>query len=262
MGRITDFEIELDRDCCEQVVEREWGASFLCPSIPLVWDANWVLIERPGMSVAEIEAVADEVIGGAGMKHRTVLVRDMEAAFGMVGEFEARGWNVERGLRMDWNRPPDRDPEASVDEVGQEHLDELRRELIRGGLPVKGPQTAEVISQLIEWERMIGRVGGDRWFLARADGRPAACCRLLARDGIGQVEDVGTLPAARGRGLGSAVTLAAARASAADGNELTYLGALADDWPRLMYAKLGFDEVRETVAFRRPPPGLASPGRV
>ncbi len=80
----------------------------------------------------------------------------------------------------------------------------------------------------------------------------------LAGEGIGQVEDVGTLPAARERGLGRAVTLAAAEASAAEGNELTYLGALADDWPRLMYAKLGFEEVGESFIFRRHPPGLAS----
>ena len=107
---------------------------------------------------------------------------------------------------------------------------------------------------------MLGTAGGDRWFMARADGEPAACCRLLAGEGIGQVEDVGTLPAARERGLGRAVTLAAAEASAAEGNELTYLGALADDWPRLMYERLGFDEVGKSFIFRRTPPAARRPG--
>ncbi len=253
MGRIIDFEIELDRDACEQVAEHEWGASFLCPSIPLIWDANCVLIERPEMSAAEIATVADEVIGGAGMEHRTVLVRDIGAAAGLVADFEALGWSVERVLRMDWRRPPDRESEVEVEEVGQDELDGIRRQLIRDGLPVSGGQAEQTIEQMLEWDRMLGAVGGDRWFMARADGDPAACCRLLSRDGIGQVEDVGTLPGARERGLGRAVTLAAARASAADGNELTYLGALADDWPRLMYEKLGFEEAGETLAFRRRP---------
>ena len=54
MQRIIDFELGLDGDASEQVVEHDWGASFLSPSIPLVWDANWVLIERPGMSAEEI----------------------------------------------------------------------------------------------------------------------------------------------------------------------------------------------------------------
>ena len=48
MQRIIDFELGWTRDAAEQVVEHEWGASYLSPSIPLVWDANWVLIERRG----------------------------------------------------------------------------------------------------------------------------------------------------------------------------------------------------------------------
>ncbi len=108
MQRIIDFEIGLERAACEQVVEHEWGASFLCPSIPLVWDANWVLIERPGMSAAEIVAVADQVIGGAGLEHRAVLVREIEAAAGLADEFEALGWSVERLVSMEWRCPPER----------------------------------------------------------------------------------------------------------------------------------------------------------
>ena len=125
--------------------------------------------------------------------------------------------------------------------------------MIRDGLPVMGVHSEATVDQLIEWDRMLGRVAGDRWFVAEADGRPASCCRLLARDGTGQIEDVGTLPGARERGLGRAVTLAAAQASVAEGNELTYLGALADDWPRLMYERLGFEEIGETLGFRRLP---------
>ncbi len=258
MQRILDFELALDGDAAEQVAEHEWGASFLSPSIPMVWDANWVLVERPGMGAAEIEALADELIGGAGMEHRSVFFRDLDEAARLVTEFEALGWNVERDVAMVRRRPPDRGPGIEVEEVGEAQIEGLRRELIRDGLPLVGSQTALVVDQLLEWDRRLAKAGGDRWFLARADGEPAACCRLLARDGIGQVEDVGTLPSARGRGLGRAVTLAAAEASVADGNQLTYLGALADDWPRLMYSKLGFDEVGESYVFRRTPPGPAS----
>ncbi len=254
MQRIRDFELGLDGDAAERVVERDWGALYLSPSIPLVWDANWVLIERTGMSAEEIAALADEAIGGAGMEHRSVFLRDHGEAARLAVDFEALGWNVERDVAMEWRRPPDRGSETEVEEVGEARINGLRRELIRDGLPVVGSHTAQTVDQLLEWDRRLAGAGGDRWFLARAEGEPAACCRLLARDGIGQVEDVGTLPAARERGLGRAVTLAAAEASVADGNELTYLGALADDWPRLMYERLGFDEVGESYIFRRTPP--------
>ncbi len=188
------------------------------------------------------------------MEHRSVFFRDHGEAARLTADFEALGWNVERDVAMAWRRPPDRGSDIEVEEVGEAQIEGLRRELIRDGLPVLGSHTAQTVDQLLEWDRRLAVGGGDRWFLARAEGEPAACCRLLARDGIGQVEDVGTLPAARQRGLARAVTLAAAEASVADGNDLTYLGALADDWPRLMYSKLGFDEVGENYIFRRTPP--------
>jgi ribosomal protein S18 acetylase RimI-like enzyme len=256
LERILDFEIGMDRVATEQVVEHEWGTSFLCPSIPLVWDCNWVLIERPGLSAAEIAAVADEVIGGAGLEHRAVLVRDMEAAAGLAAEFRALGWSIERDVTMQWRRPPDRGADVAVEEVGLEEIVDLRRELIRDGLPAIGGIAEQTTEQLLEWDRMLGAAGAARWFMARAQGRPAACCQLLSGEGIGQIEDVGTLPAARERGLGRAITLAAAQASAGDGNRITYLGARADDWPRLIYTKLGFDELGEGLIFRRTPPGL------
>jgi hypothetical protein len=176
----------------------------------------------------------------------------------MVPDVLARpGWSVERGVRMVLRRPPDREPEAEVREVRQVEVEPLRRELISAGLPAAAGATEQTIDQLLEWDRRLGAAGGDRWFAAELDGQPASACRLLAMDGtgVGQVEDVGTLEPARGNGLARAVTMAAARASVADGNEVTFLGALADDWPRLMYAKLGFELLRENVAFRCRPRG-------
>ena len=80
------------------------------------------------------------MIGGAGMEHRSVFVRDRGGA-GLVDEFEALGWNVERDVAMVRRRPPDRGPEIEVEEVGEAQIEGLRRELIRDGLPVVGSQT-------------------------------------------------------------------------------------------------------------------------
>jgi hypothetical protein len=260
--RLKDWEIDLERRATEQVTDHDWGQAFINPSLPLIWDANWVLIEQPGLDFEEIREIAAEVLGGHGMEHRTVLVADLDAGEAMVPDVLATpGWSVERGVRMVLRGPPDREPEAEVREVGQDEIEPLRRELIRAGLPgslrsvAGGGSTEETIDQLLGWDRRLGAAGGDRWFAAELDGKPASACRLLSMEGtgVGQVEDVGTLEPARGNGLARAVTMAAARASAADGNEVTFLGALADDWPRLMYAKLGFELLRENVAFRRRP---------
>jgi ribosomal protein S18 acetylase RimI-like enzyme len=250
---ILDWEIDRERRIAEQVTEHAWGRAFLSPAVPLVWDANWVLIEQTGMAVDEIVAAANQSIGSAGMRHRTVVAKEPEDGRRLVPEFESRGWGIEPGLRMVVRRAPDRESEIGVAERRMDEIAELRAELIRKQLAEIGVNDQDVTEQLLEWERRIGVCDGDRWFIAPADGEPSSACRLLARDGIGQVEDVGTLPEARGRGLARAVTLAAVKASEKDGNELTFLAAAADDWPRLLYEKLGFDEMGCLYAFRRRP---------
>ena len=257
LERFEQFETGLERDACEIVERTDWGEVFLSPSIPLVWDASWILVERPGLSAREIELLADVAIGGAGMAHRTVFVPDAAEADRLTPEFKELGWGVEGGLYMVRRRPPDRPGTAPVAEHPQADLENLRRELIRGGLPIMGIETEQTVEQLVEWDRRIGAAGGDRWFAAPADGESASCCRLLADDGVCQVEDVGTVANARQRGLARSVVLAAADASREDGNELTYLSALIDDWPRLMYEKLGFDPIGTWKAFRRKPPGVS-----
>jgi len=81
-----------------------------------------------------------------------------------------------------------------------------------------------------------------------------SACRLL-RDGngIGQVEEVGTLTRARERGYAKATVLAAIAAAQAAGDETIFLTAEAADWPQLFYARLGFETVGEITVLRRRP---------
>jgi hypothetical protein len=254
LRRLLEFELERDVEVTETVDEYGWGRAFLSPTIPLVWDANWILIEQPGMSIDQIVRAADEALGSAGMEHRTIFPLEPSEGVRLAPEFEARGWDVEAGVYMVWRREPDRTSEIEVAERRQIQIEELRRSLISDDLATLGLGDAATTEQLLEWDRRMGAVGGDRWFTAPAGDDPASACRLLTDGTIGQVEDVGTRRDAREQGFARAVTFAAARASRDAGHELTYLGALANDWPRLLYAKLGFDEIGTAYAFRRKPP--------
>jgi hypothetical protein len=253
LRRCIDLELDRDTKVSERVDTYVWGRAFLSPTLNRVWDANCIVVERFRMTADEIVEAADEAIGSQGMEHRTVVILDEAEGRRLVPDFESRGWESEPGVYMIWRRSPDREPAVEVAECRQQEIEDLRRRIIRAQLAEIGQGNEVVVEQLLEWERRIGEVDGDRWFVAPADGEPASACRLLARDGIGQVEDVGTLAPSRNRGLARAVTLAAAGASKRDGNELTYLGALANDWPRLLYAKLGFDEVGGAYDFKRRP---------
>lgn len=149
-------------------------------------------------------------------------------------------------------------PAIEVAEEPLAEIEDLRRAITRAEEDVEreagGGSVAALVEQLLEWDRRLGAAGGDSWFTARGpDGERAASCRLFRQDGIGQVEDVGTLAHARRQGLGRAVTEAAARRSRARGDDLTFILADADDWPRLLYERIGFRPVGSAWTFRRLP---------
>jgi GNAT superfamily N-acetyltransferase len=116
----------------------------------------------------------------------------------------------------------------------------------------------ETTEQLLEMNRRYALAAGDRWFVAPPEEPTSACC-LLAGEAVGQIEDVGTLASARGHGLARAVTLAALPAAREAGHDVTFLVADADDWPRLMYERLGFEPCGVVHVFRRAPTSGTSP---
>lgn len=249
--RLLEFELGIDRRSNEEVREYEWGVAFLSPALPLAWDANWALVERPGMTAAEVVAAADESLSG--YAHRAVAFRDEAEGERLAPEIAAiSGWEAEKNLYMLLRE--DGGPEAGGDalETPLAGCEDLRRELIRGEFPADAENLEETVDQLLEMSRRTGEAGGDRWFVAPPQEPAAACC-LLSGGEIGQVEDVGTLAAARGRGLAKAVIRAAIAASREAGHRHTFVVADADDWPRLLYGKLGFEPCGVLHVFRRAP---------
>jgi predicted acetyltransferase len=63
-----------------------------------------------------------------------------------------------------------------------------------------------------------------------------------------------TLERFRKRGLARALVLRALQESRTAGNDVTFLLANRDDWPKELYRKLGFDEIGFTYDFVIPPP--------
>lgn len=90
-----------------------------------------------------------------------------------------------------------------------------------------------------------GRTAGPgTQLLAHLDGLPAGAASLFEVGGLAWVTNVGTLPAARGRGVGAAVTVACLRLAAERGHGAAYLAA--SPMGRPVYERLGF---RHTCGF-------------
>lgn len=238
---LLEFELSLDLKISNEVVPYDWGRAFLCPTLPLVWDLNWMLVEREGMAAAEVIAVADEVL--APFNHRAVAIRGEADGERLAKEFEGiPDWEVETTIYMLWRGETEPRATSEARETPFAGCEELRRELIYAGLSEEqgGGDRKATTEQLLEMDRRFAAASGDRWFVTPSDEPASACC-LLSGNGIGQVEEVGTLAAARGRGYAQATVLAAAAASREAGHRVTFLSADADDWPRRMYEKLGFE---------------------
>jgi GNAT superfamily N-acetyltransferase len=86
-----------------------------------------------------------------------------------------------------------------------------------------------------------------RVWLAWLDGQPAAVAAAHRQAGVTLVEYVATLPAARGRGAGAAVTWAATLADPAAPAVL-----IASDEGRPVYERLGYIAVERWTVWLRP----------
>jgi GNAT superfamily N-acetyltransferase len=81
-------------------------------------------------------------------------------------------------------------------------------------------------------------IGSLRHFIAVLDDAPVASASTLTGGGTIGLYNVGTVPAVRGRGIGTAITLAALAAARRDGHRTAMLGAEPPAVP--LYRRLGF----------------------
>jgi len=75
-------------------------------------------------------------------------------------------------------------------------------------------------------------------YLGRLDGEPVATASLLLAGGIAGIYDVSTVPEARRRRIGTAMTLAALQAARAPGYEIAFLQPSSMGRP--LYERIGF----------------------
>ena len=112
--------------------------------------------------------------------------------------------------------------------------------------------TPEVTRGLVQGYR--NTAGPCLFFIAELDGRACGyASSVRCPDGdLGMVEDVFTLPDARGRGIATAMIDHCVRHARAHGAGPVFIGAHADDWPKQLYARLGFEPVLVSRKFVKP----------
>jgi len=245
----------LDERSAERLEPTPYGPVLVHERLTRVHDLNFLRAEEPGEASAEqLAAEADRVQGTVPeLEHRRVNLRSEEVARRLEPDFVGLGWEPQWFVLMAYGRPPDRTPDAPVREVDEPALRPLWTTGIRNAPFGKDER---VVEQLIEHRRLVAQAIPTRFFAAEVDGELVAHAELYSYDGVGQIENVVTLPEFRRRGLARAIVQRAVQESTAAGNDLAFLVADAFDWPQKLYEKLGFETVGRYARFlKRLPTG-------
>lgn len=252
--RIAAFLRELWLRCSTRTEPTRFGTAFLNEDYPLRYDSNFVCVERPlaAVDAVDLAADADRVLGGAGLGHRELWIPGDDEGRRLAPAFLELNWSADHLVSMVWKRDPEPRPEVEVRQVGFERASPAIEAVLRARHDLQDP--AE-LAQLVGFRGLLERRVGARFFVAEVEGRAGSVCEMYAFDGVAQIEDVNTLEEFRGRGLASAAVLHAARAAREAGSDLVFLIADDADWPKELYARLGFDPVDRHWSLLRTPGG-------
>lgn len=247
LERAIAFEEGLRHQAVDKVVPFRFGEALLTPSLPHVWDLNVLRVLDATPSAEEVAAEAERIQGGAGLAHRRV-VTDDDA---LLPGFQELGWETTRYLFMAHRGGGTRETAGiAVQEVERDALLPLREALVR---EAPWGDDDETVSQILAAQTRVAKAGRARHFVVLVDGEGASAAELYSDGRTAQVEDVITLTSHRNRGYATAVILHAVEAALAAGHDFVFLIADAEDWPKELYARLGFEAIGYTAAFQSRP---------
>ncbi|MGZ8632012.1 MAG: GNAT family N-acetyltransferase [Actinomycetota bacterium] len=230
-----------------------WGTAFFHDGFPLRYDANMAIADRTlgAADADDVVVLLDETYDG--FRHREIEFASVTDADSIAMGMGEHGYAVEQMVVMVHRRDPDRDPDPDV--VDELELAEIRpfiAEVTRrepwGGEP-------GIAEMLASFRQVLVDGVSARFFAQRVDGRLAGSCELYVEGDTAQIEDVNTLEELRGRGVARNVVLTAADEARKAGATFVFLFADAQDWPRHLYGRLGFDEIGQSRLFTRWPEG-------
>jgi ribosomal protein S18 acetylase RimI-like enzyme len=252
LERAVAFQERVRERSAERVVPFRFGVAFFNDTFPRMWYLNSLRVEETeGLTATQIAAEAERLHADAGHEHRSVAVPDEAAGAALAPGFRELGWDVDHFVFMAFRGPGDRGADtAAVEEVAGEELVPFR-EVAYGDEP--WATSAEDVRMVVAGNAFQARVAGARHFAVRKGGVVVSAADLYEDGRTAQVEDVATLGSERGNGHASAVTLRAVEEALAAGNDLVFLVADAEDWPKELYARLGFEPIGEGWAFLRKP---------
>lgn len=244
--RATAFLAHSLEQIAESVEPIEGGWVVLTPSLPLVWNLNQLRIVAPVSSRSLLEQ-AEAHLSALPFRHLVAEGDSLGAAH--ERPLRREGYKLERELVMVMTaQPRPRTPPTEILELGPQALEALERRWLAGDDRISD----EVADQVFEATYREGQAQSEQRFgVLDGDGRPTAMTKLRSNGRTAQVEDVYTAPESRRRGFASALVSHAVSRAQQSGAEVVFIVADDDDWPKHLYARLGFAPVGRKWAFHK-----------
>jgi GNAT superfamily N-acetyltransferase len=229
IGRIAAFERRFHRAQATDVVDLGWGFALLQRNFPLSEYHNRIVVTSAAPP-ADVLAAADEVLGGAGLRHRYISVgHGVDDA--LVPTLVAAGYEHQIVVTMIYSELT---MEPGVHAVVPVSLDTLRPSIVRNWKAEIPDATEELLHQLADRTALYS-LGAELTLLAVYDGAEIAAhveMYIGFTGGVAQIESLVTHEPFRNRGYGDSLVRDALRRASAAGSELRFLSADLDDWPR------------------------------
>ena len=217
------------------------------PAHPDVWDSNHAdeVTARTGAEIDAVFAAVDRHLAHTVWRviHTDCFTPEAFLARLALDGFEERPVTIQMVLRGNvCMHGPAIAFRPVVDEADWEALHQLVRADHAEGRRSSLDILPEVSAGIVAGYR--AKSGAYHFRLAMQNGVPVAYgAHATAPNGVGMIEDLFTLPSARRQGIASAIIAAFTDRLHADGCDTIFLGALATEPPKRLYARLGFSPV-------------------
>ncbi len=230
---------------CDRVEPWRYGNRVTASRFPRYWDYNTLRLEGAapaGLTAQALADVADE--HQLGLAHRKIELEDESTGERLRPDFARLGW---RTTRLAWMQYEETgvEPYRGVVQTVSERVRPLRAEWLRAEAEDYGGGPSGVESFLTDEQTVASLLPGQVTTFAAFDhaGDPAAYCTLRIAGECGDVEDVYCTPEQRGRGMATSLVTAAVTRALDHGVRNLFIVADQDDWPKDLYARLGFRTV-------------------
>lgn len=217
---------------------------------PQMWAMNQLYVEgrRPELTAEGLCTELDR--GLAGASHRQAAVTDDATGRRIADDMRSAGFSATSlGVLLLDREPPGPDPARPAREITEEEHRALEARLhaAEPRIPV-----ADRPIVLEGHAHMRATIPGTRSFAGLAGDEPVCQTTLFCHGGVGQPEDVGTLPEHRGKGVAAAAVSLATREALVAGSDLVFILCSLSDGPLALYSQLGFRAAGRFWTFNRP----------